>query len=98
MPKKNGKEAEVREEAVAMLQPKGLAISERGIRTGAQFAAFMSAIMADVYAGRVSPGIATAAVNAGGKLLKVVDMQMRYGVKGEGQGKSLLLLNEEAAE
>lgn len=35
--------------------------------------------MSDVIEGSVTPQVANAAVNAGGKLLKVVDMQLRYG-------------------
>lgn len=36
----------------------------------------MSCLMADVVHGRVTPQVANAAVNAGGKLLKVVEMQL----------------------
>jgi len=38
----------------------------------------MSALMSDVIEGTISPNVANAAVNAGGKLLKVVEMQYRY--------------------
>lgn len=34
--------------------------------------------MSDVINGDITPQVANAAVNAGGKLLKVVDMQLRY--------------------
>lgn len=39
----------------------------------------MSALMSDVLEGKLKPGTANAAVNAGGKLLKVVEMKFRYG-------------------
>jgi hypothetical protein len=39
----------------------------------------MSALMADVLDGTINVNAANAAVNAGGKLLKVVEMQYRYG-------------------
>lgn len=39
----------------------------------------MSAMMGDLMEGRVSPSVGNAAVNAGGKLLKVVEMQYKYG-------------------
>jgi hypothetical protein len=39
----------------------------------------MSALMSDLIDGSISPNIANATVNAGGKLLKVVEMQYRYG-------------------
>lgn len=59
--------------------PKSTAIAGAGIRTGEEFAALMSALMSDVIEGRITPSIANAACNAGGKLLKVVEMQYRYG-------------------
>ena len=59
--------------------PVSLAIAEKGIKTGADFAGLMSALMSDVIAGRIPPATASAAVNAGGKLLKVVEMQHKYG-------------------
>lgn len=59
--------------------PRSLAIAETGIGNSHQFAAFMSALMADLVSGRVAPQIGNAAANAGGKMLKVVEMQMKYG-------------------
>ncbi len=43
----------------------------------------MSALISDVIDGSVSPGICNAAVNAGGKLLKVVEMTYQYGKSPE---------------
>ena len=45
----------------------------------------MSALMSDVVEGRISPAVSNAACNAGGKLLKVVEMQYRYGAKANEQ-------------
>jgi hypothetical protein len=39
----------------------------------------MSALMSDVIDGSITPIVANSAVNAGGKLLKVVEMQYKYG-------------------
>jgi hypothetical protein len=50
-----------------------------GVRTGDDFANLMSALMSDVIEGTITPMVANATVNAGGKLLKVVEMQYRYG-------------------
>ena len=73
--------------------PRCLEISEKGIETAQQFAQFMSALMSDVIAGRISPQKASASTTAGGKLLKVVEMKYRYGENGEGyNGKSLKLV------
>lgn len=62
-------------------EPRSLALAERGVRTGGDFANMMSALMSDIIAERISPVIANAACNAGGKLLKVVEMQYKYGGK-----------------
>jgi hypothetical protein len=50
----------------------------------------MSALMTDLIEGRVSPGIGNAACNAGGKLLKVVELQHRYGTPGPGHQNKIL--------
>lgn len=50
--------------------------------------------MSDVIEGRVSAQTANAACNAGGKLLKVVDMQIKYATRGtHDQDRTLNLLN-----
>lgn len=64
-------------------EPRCLPIAQDGIRTGAQFAGFMSALMSDLVDGRINANVGNAAVNAGGKLLKMVELQMRYGKKVE---------------
>ena len=72
--------------------PRSLVISEAGIRTGAQFANLMSALMSDIISGRVTPQVGNAACNAGGKLLKVVEMQYQYGTQKGGSGDRVLML------
>jgi len=67
----NGSEAIIK-------SPRSLVIGEKGIDTAKDFASLMSAVMSDVLDGRLSPQIANAVVNAGGKLLKVVEMQHKY--------------------
>ncbi len=42
----------------------------------------MSSLMSDLIDGRVTPQVGNATCNAGGKLLKVVDMQYKYGTVG----------------
>lgn len=51
----------------------------------------MSALMSDVIEGNLNPGVANAAVNAGGKLLKVTEMQHRYGRRPDGEAAPLQL-------
>lgn len=76
----------------ATLRPKSIPIAESGIGTAKQFAGFMSALMADIVSGRIAPITGNAAVNAGGKLLKVVEMNHKYGQTSGGQGKKTLNL------
>lgn len=71
--------------------PRSLAIANRGVKTGSDFAGLMSALMSDLIEGRVTPSIGNATCNAGGKLLKVVEMQAKYGTSGPGQRKVLEL-------
>jgi hypothetical protein len=73
-------------------QPQSLTIANRGIRTGHDFANMMSALMSDLIAGRVTPSIGNATCNAGGKLLKVVEMQYRYGTSAPGLKEKTLVL------
>jgi hypothetical protein len=63
---------------VANLEPRSTEISNKGVTTASSFAAMMSAMMSDVLDGRVSPVTANAVTNAGGKLLKVVEMRYKY--------------------
>jgi hypothetical protein len=73
-------------------QPRSLAISDRGIKTGAHFADLMSAMMSDIISGRITPAVGNAACNAGGKLLKVVEMQYKFGTQSGNQGDKTLIL------
>ena len=72
-------------------QPRSLATSEKGIKSGEDFARFMSHLISDIIARRVTPDISNAACNAGGKLLKVVEMQYKYGNPAERGGAILEL-------
>lgn len=76
-------------------QPRSLRIAERGIQTGAEFANLMSAMMSDIISSRITPAVGNAACNAGGKLLKVVEMQYKYGTQNGGTGSRSLSLATE---
>ena len=41
----------------------------------------MSAIMSDLIEGNITPAVGNATSNAGGKLIKVVELQLKYGTK-----------------
>lgn len=72
--------------------PNCLAIGERGIRTAQDFAQFMSAMMGDVISGRLGTGKAATATRSGVALLKVIEMQYKYGSETEQPGKRTLRL------
>lgn len=59
----------------------------QNIKTSADFAVGMSALMGDVIAGRVTPQIVNAVCNAGGKLLKVKEMELKFGNGAGGTGQ-----------
>lgn len=73
-----------------------MTVANGGVETGEDFARLMSALMSDVIEGRVTPDIANAACNAGGKLLKVVEMQYRYGATEAQQKAKTLRLTPSA--
>lgn len=52
----------------------------------------MSALMSDIIEGAVSPQVGNATVNAGGKLLKVVELQLKYGKPTESQPRGVFML------
>jgi hypothetical protein len=54
----------------------------------------MSAMMSDIIDGSITPSVGNAACNAGGKLLKVVEMNMKYGTKHPQTGHRQLMLSE----
>jgi hypothetical protein len=45
----------------------------------------MSALMSDLIEGKVTPQVGNACCNAGGKLLKMVELQHKYGNASEGK-------------
>ena len=70
---------------------RSMAIAAKGITTGYDFANFMSALMSDLISGKIAPQVGNAACNAGGKLLKAVEMQMRHGTAND-KGQKVLTL------
>jgi len=64
---------------LASSRPRCLEIAQKGIRTGSDFAGMMSALMSDLIEGNITPQVGNATVNAGGKLLKIVELQLKYG-------------------
>ena len=71
--------------------PRSLEIAQRGIYSDKDFAQCMSALMSDLIEERLTPGVGNAVVNAGGKLLKLVELRNRYGRAGDCEVKMLEL-------
>lgn len=71
-------------------EPRCLAIAQKGVRSISDFTALMSAIMSDVVEGNITPMVSNATCNAGGKMLKAVEIQQKYGVE-KGGNKTLQL-------
>lgn len=59
-------------------------IAAKGINTGYDLAQFMSAVMTDLIEGKIDPQVATATCAAADRLLKVVEMQIKYGKEKDG--------------
>ena len=83
---------------VSKSKPRSLAFAAKGIQTAGDFANMMSALMSDLAEGRVPPGVGNAMCNAGSKLLKIVELQYRYGVQVPGQTAKVLRLAEFSLE
>lgn len=79
-------------------QPRSLKAAQNGVKTGHDFANLMSALMSDLIDGRITPAVGHATCNAGGKLLKVVEMQYKYGTQDGGNGRRVLSLTMEELE
>ncbi len=72
-------------------EPRSIATFNVGITTAHQFCTGMSLLMGDVLSRRVPPNVANAVCNAGGKLLKAVELQRKYGTKSQ-DGSTVLVL------
>jgi hypothetical protein len=69
-----------------------LSLTGDGLDTADKFARFMTEMMCDLAEELVSPEVGNAITNAGGKVLKVIEMQIKYGTKVDATGEKRLLL------
>lgn len=58
-----------------------LRIAQRGIHSSRDFRDLMSALMSDVISGAVTASVTNAACNAGGKMLKMVELEYKYATR-----------------
>lgn len=78
----------------AASKPRCLSIATRGIRTDGDFAQMMSAMMSDLVEGNITPAVGNAMSRAGGNLLKIVELRLKYGQPTkDGLQKELQLVN-----
>lgn len=86
------KKADVAAQTESKGSAKSLPHFEKGIKTCGQLAQGMSLLMADLLSERVGTSTANAVCNAGGKMLKAVEMQQRYGTTQKTGAKELDLI------
>lgn len=92
MSKQSKKESKGSKEISDRKEPRSLKVASKGIKTSADFANMMSSLMSDLIEGRVTPSVGNSTCNAGGKLLKVVEMTYKYGTDSPGSNKRTLSL------
>jgi hypothetical protein len=64
--------------------PASAAIADRGISTAADFLRMMTALLSDTVTGRVQPQRANATCNVAGKIIRMVELQHKYGKPMDG--------------
>lgn len=72
--------------------PTSAKLADGGIVTGADFSRVMAALLADTIAGRIEPQRANASCNVAGKLIRMVELQHKYGRQVDGSTDRLLTL------
>jgi len=93
---KNGLRDETKKAGPIDATSKAYHSARNGIQSSEQFAQCMSDLIADLATGKITPEVSNAMVNAGGKLLKVVEMAHRYGVVNQRtQERSLRLAGKD---
>jgi hypothetical protein len=75
-------------------ESKSLVIAQAGVTTSKEFATLMSNLMSDLIEGTITPGVGNAVCNAGGKLLKIVELQQKYGRSNDASTDKTLRLTD----
>lgn len=65
--------------SIVIQAPNIAAAINRGARTANDFAGFMETVMLNVASGDMSPAVGEAIANVGGRMLKAVELNFRYG-------------------
>jgi len=78
--------------------PRSLSIAERGICSSKDVRDMMSSLMSDVISGSLTPEVTNAACNACGKLIKVVELEQKWGREPRRETRQLDVAFEDAVE
>ena len=62
-------------------QPKSVILAKGEIRTTREYGQLMAALVSDVIQENISPTLVNAAVNAGRQMIKVAELNLKYGRK-----------------
>ena len=71
--------------------PQSISIASQGINTTLELAKLMSALISDLAEDRISTQVANAICNASGRLLKVAEIQFKFGTANGKQNRPLCL-------
>ena len=74
-------------------QSRAYKIAKVGINSSQEFTALFSGLMADLAEEKITASIANAMCNAGGKVLKMVELEIRYGQQVPGVGRRRLMIS-----
>lgn len=74
--------------------PRAAKVASDGVKTSREFASMMSTLMVDILENRIDPRAANAVCNAGGKLLRMVELEHKYGDPKVKQQERTLTLSE----
>lgn len=89
---RNGKEGTAKSEVTTPREkPQSAGIN---VKTSRDFAQMMSTLMSDILENRVEPRVANAVCNAGGKLLRMVELEHKYGTAASKAEERVLSLAE----
>ncbi len=71
---------------------RSLEIVKKGVKSSQDMIDVMAALMCDSIEGNITPGTCNAACNAAGKLMKMLELQIRYGTPKAGTNRKELPL------
>jgi hypothetical protein len=74
-------------------ESRSVRIARDGITNSQQFTSLFSGLIADLAEQKVTAGIANAMCNAGGKMLKMVELEIRYGQQVPGKSRRMLTIS-----